>query len=818
MLKNIRYALRMLRKNPGFTAVAVCSLAIGIGATSAIYTLADGLLLRPLPVPKPSEVVTVRPAATIGEFGVDSTLSYPDYVDLRDRNRSFEGLVAAQYSPFGFAVDRNSTPQRQFGMWVSGNTFDVLHARMIAGRGFRPEEDKVEGRDAVVVLGYRLWQRAFNSDPSAVGKTIRLNGIDFTIVGVASKDFNGIGSIQIVPSLYVPLAMSPRLGQDNNLVKRGERWLMVKGRLRPGVNRLQAQDDLNSIAGALAKMYPATNRDRKLVVRTELQFRAESDPSDTALFAMLGTLAVCVLLVACANVAGLLLSRSNARTKEIAVRLAVGASRLSLIRQLLIENFLLALAGGAAGLVIAYAAMQLFRAIPVPTDFPTNLDFALNYNVLLFTLGAAVLSTFLFGLAPALRSTRPDLVPALKTVDSGIAKKRQLWGRNLIVIGQVALSLVLLIVAGVLVEGFRNELAQGPGFKTDGLFFVNLDTGLVHYTAEQRNSFYQKLFDRTRTAPGVLSAALCSRIPMSAGGSDMKIVPEGFHLRAGQELPDIADTVVSDEYFRTMRIPIVQGRSFLKTDKANTPAVAIVNEQFAHHYWPRESAVGKQMHLRSADGPLVQIVGVAKTTKYFWIAEPPLDFFYLPFAQNSQPDMTIVAESATADAAGLAPVLRQVLQSIDRQVPTYGMQTFADLYTSRAIKTPNIILTIVTSLGVMGLILAVVGLYGLVAYSVSRQYREIGIRMAVGADRQAVLKMVLRRGLALGITGTAIGLVLGTAASRAVGSMTVANFGHVSLLPFPILAFLLLLTTLLAAYVPARRASRIDPMRALREE
>ena len=818
MFKDVRYALRMLRKNPGFTAVAVCSLAIGIGATSAIYTLADGLLLRPLPVPKPSEIVAIRPAATVGTFGVDSTLSYPDYLDLRDRNRSFEGLMAAQYSPFGFSADRNSTPQRQFGMWVSGSTFDVLRVHMAAGRGFRPNEDKLGRQDAAIVLGYQLWQNAFNGDPSVVGKAIWLNGTDFTVVGVAPKDFNGIGSIEVVPSLYVPLAMADRLGQDSKFNNRGERWLMVKGRLRSGVNRLQAQDDLNSIAGALAKMYPATNRDRKFVVRTELQFRREDDPTDTALIVMLGVLAVCVLLVACANVAGLLLSRSNARAKEIAVRLAVGASRLSLIRQLFVENLLLALAGGAAGLSIAYAAMQLFRSIPTPGDFPVTFIFALNHDVLLFTLGSTVLSTLLFGLAPALRSTRPDLVPALKTVDAGITKKRRLWGRNSIVVGQVALSLALLIVAGVLIEGFRNELAQGPGFRTDQLFFISFDPSLIHYTETQRNAFYRELLDRTRRAPGVLSATLCSRVPMSNNGSDIKVVLEGSHLRAGQELPNISDAVVSDEYFKTMRIPIVQGRPFLETDKANTPAVAIVNEQFARHYWPHESAVGKRMHLRSADGPLVQIVGVAKTTKYFWIAEPPLDFFYLPFAQNPQPDMTIMAASATADASGLGPVLRKVLQSVDRQVPTYDARTFAELYASRAVKTPNIILTIVTSLGLMGLVLAVVGLYGLVAYSVSRQYREIGIRMAVGADRQAVLRMVLWRGLVLGITGTAIGLALGAAASRAVGSMAISSFEHVGWLPFPILALLLLLTTTLAAYFPARRASSIDPMRALREE
>ncbi len=817
MLNDIRYALRMLRKNPGFTAVAVCSLAIGIGAVSAIYSLADGLLLRPLPVPRPSEVVSVRPVVTATGFGVDTSLSYPDYKDLRDRNQSFAGLVAAGYSSFGFSANKNSLPRRQFGMWVSGNTFSTLQVDMAAGRGFRPDEDKMEGRDAIVVLGYKLWQSEFGGSPSVIGRRVRLNGIDFTVIGVAPERFSGIGDMRIAPSLYVPLAMSPRFGPDNNLINRGVRWLMVKGRLRPGVSRPQAQDDLNSIADALAQQYPATSRGHKLAVRTELQLRTESDPPDTALLVMLGLLAICVLLVACANVAGLLLSRSNARAKEIAVRLAIGASRLSLVRQLLIENLLLSLIGGAAGLLIAYAATQLFSSMPLPTDLPINFDLGLNRSVLLFTLVIATLSTFLFGLVPALRSTRPDLVPALKAVNGGDTKRR-LWGRNTIVIGQVALSLVLLIVAGVLVEGFHGELAQGPGFRTDHLFLMSLDPGLVHYTEPQRNDFYRKLLDRTRLAPGVASAALCSNVPLSMGGNGTKVVPEGTQLRAGQEASDVFNNVVSDGYFETMQIPIVQGRSFLETDQANTPAVAVVNERFAEHYWPHGSAVGKRIHLKSADGPLAQIVGVAKTTKYLWIAEAPFEFIYLPFAQNAQPEMTVIAASATTEASGLKSVLTQVVQSLDREIPTFDMRTFADLYNNRSVKTPAIILKLVASLGAMGLLLAVVGLYGLIAYSVSRQYREIGIRMAIGADRQTVLRMVLKKGLVLGVTGITIGLVAGIAVSRVVGSLTVTSFGHISFRPFPILALLLLFTTLLAAYVPARRASLIDPMRALREE
>jgi predicted permease len=340
----------------------------------------------------------------------------------------------------------------------------------------------------------------------------------------------------------------------------------------------------------------------------------------------------------------------------------------------------------------------------------------------------------------------------------------------------------------------------------------------VHYTPERRDAFYRELLDKTRNAPGVVSAALCSTVPMGMGGSGIKVVPENFHLRAGQEPPFVFDNVVSDRYFEVTGIRVLEGRPFLETDKANTPAVAIVNQQFAKHYWPRESAIGKKVHLRSADGPEVQIVGVAKTAKYFWIAEAPSDFLYLPFAQNSQPEMTLMAQSATADASGLGPVLRHVLESIDRTVPTYDMRTFAELYEKRAVKTPNMILQLVASLGTMALILSVIGLYGLIAYTVSRRYKEIGIRMAIGADRKSVLKMVLRKGAVLGGVGTVIGLAAGAAASRAMASMMVTSFRHINLLPFPLLVILLLTVTLLAAYVPARHASIIDPMTALREE
>jgi predicted permease len=437
---------------------------------------------------------------------------------------------------------------------------------------------------------------------------------------------------------------------------------------------------------------------------------------------------------------------------------------------------------------------------------------------LLFTLVVSLLSTLLFGLTPALQATRPNLVTSLKAADADSSGRRRLWGRNLIVVGQVALSLVLLIISAVLVRGFQDELAQGPGYRTDKLFLTSFDTQLVHYSEDQTNHFYKALLDRTRLAAGVQSAALTSVVPMF-GGDGMGVVPEGYQLPRGEQTVQIFDTYVSDGYFQTLAIPIVRGRGFLETDQANTPKVAVINEQFARHYWPKGDALGKRIHLRTATGPLVQVVGIAKMSKYFWIAEPPIDYMYLPYTQDQRTAMIVVAESVAPDAATLAPVLREIVRSLDANMPVFDVRTMHDMYTQRAVKTPNMIANSVAGLGVMGLVLAMVGLYGLIAYSISRRTREIGIRMAIGADRQNVLRMVLKQGLTLGAIGVAIGLVVSFFACQLITSaIWIASFGRTSLLLYVVISLPLIVITLLATYAPARRASLIDPMRALREE
>jgi predicted permease len=751
-------------------------------------------------------------------FGANTMVSYLDYADLRDRNRSFDGLVAASYAKFGFSPDASTLPRMKFGYFVSGNFFQVLGVQPALGRAFRPDEDQVEGRDAVVVLGHDFWVSQYDASPSVLGSSMRLNGIAFTVIGVAPEHFTGIDLV-MRPTLFVPLAMSPRMGLRNTLLKdRDAGGLFVKGRLKPGVSLDQARADIEALAPGLQKLHKQQSGDLLLTAETELQLRVEQGPTITVMSVMLGALGLCVLMVACANVAGLLLSRARARSREIAVWLAIGAGRGALIRQLLLENLFVAVAGGLGGVAVADAMAGFWRRIPIPADVPVVFDICVDRRVLAFTLVVSVLSTLLFGLAPAFRVTRPDLVPALKAVDADSGGKRRLWGRNMIVCSQVALSLVLLAVAASLVQGFRNELTGGPGFRTDRLFLTSFDTQLAHYSEKQTRPFYDDLLQRTRSAPGVRSAALISNVPM-AGFDSIDIVVEGHEPPRGKKSPPELGAYVSDGYFRTMGVPILAGRGILESDREKAPLVAVVNEHAAKHYWPNGDVVGRRFHLGSATGPLIEIVGVARASKVLWIAEPPLDFVYLPFRQHSRSQMSLVVESNAQDAATLAPVLRDVVHSLDPDMPVFDVRTMHEFYTLRAVRTSNIITQVVAGMGLMGLILAIVGLYGLVAYSVSRRRREIGIRMAIGADQRKVVWMVLRQGLQLGAAGVAVGLVVSFFACRLITSAVfIVSFDRVDPLIFAVLPLLLLMVTALATWAPARRASLVDPMRTLHDE
>ena len=822
-VRDFRHALRLLRSDPVFTAVAVVSLALGIGATSAIFSLADILILRPLPIPNPGAVMTVT--AEGSEEDIGGFVSYPNYRDLREQARSFDGLLAYNISTLAFARAPNAAREMRMGMLVSDNFFDALGVAPPRGRSFSRDETAVPGRDAVVVLSDDFWRSAFGANPSTLGSVIWLNGIDFHVIGIAPASFTG-PEPPLRPAFYVPTAMASRLDQKraNVLENRGARAFHVKGRLRSGVSRRTAQAELTTTWDSLARQYPDSNAHRTIAVRTELEQRIRSDPWDAITVGLMGGLAALLLIIACANVANLMLSRVRNRSREMAIRLALGVSRPRLVRQLLTEGLLLSLLGGAAGLGVAYAGIRFLQTIPAGDQIAIAPQ--LDERVVIFTLLAAMATAAVFAIAPARQSVRTNLVPALKTSEVSETKGPRTIGRNVLVVAQVAAAMVVLLAAGMMLDGFRKALVLDPGFRIDHLMMMSLDPSLVRYTPQQTRTFYGELVDRARALPGVRSVALTSAVPFSVAEQEVdEIVPEGYQLPRGQASESTFTAVVDERYFDTMQVRVIRGRPFTDADTAASRAVAIVNEQFANRYWPNQDPIGKRIRLpnkrqpgsASLSGERLEIVGVTRTGKYLWIAEAPMPFLYLPFAQQDRTRMSLLVESTSADASGLAAPLRELVASIDVAQPIANAQTFAQLYRQRAVAVPTIIMQTVGTIGVLGLTLALIGVYGLVAYSVTRRTREIGIRMAIGAAKSDVLAMVLRQGLILSVSGIAVGGVASVVVARAL-SAALVGIGRPNPITYIIVPLLLAGMTTAASYVPARRASLVDPLVALRYE
>jgi predicted permease len=814
LFKEIRQAIRLLAKNPGFTAIAALSLALGIGANSAIFSLADAILLRPLPVPQPGHVLNLRTATPSTPL---DGVSYPEYLDIRDKNQSLAGLVAFQFTTVGFAASPKALPQMRMGQMVSDNFFNVLGIQPSLGRAFLADEGKVPGRDAIAILSYQLWETEFGRDPAAIGRSVRMNGVDFTIVGVVPKNFTGIDQ-WVHPYFYIPLSMAPRLlvsATKNVLEDRSNRMFNAKGRLKPGVSRETAQAELAAIGKNLEKAYPEANRNRSVILRTEFEDRVQQDPSDSYLVMMLMALVGLVLIIACANVANLLLARSQARSREIAIRLAIGAGRLRLVRQLFIESLILAACGCILGLAFAYGGIRFLQTLKIPGDIPVVISPQLDQRVLLFSLIAAVMSALVFGIAPAWQALKTDLVPALRSAGLTASARRRTIGRNALVVSQVALSLVLLVATGMLLDGFRKVLVINPGFRIDHIMTMGFDTSLVP-ASSATHDFYRNLIDRARALPGVRSATLSQVVPLAPAQAGQTVIPEGYQFPKGQESTQILGNVIDERYFEVMRTPIVRGRAFTANDKADSTRVAIVNEEFAKRYWPNQDAIGKKIRLDDSKGPVVQVVGLAKTAKYTFIAEPPSPFVYLPFTQHPQTRMSILVETYGDPAAITAP-LREMVRSINPDQPMYNALTLSNFYQQRAIDVFLFILQLVAAMGTLGLALAVVGLYGLIAYSVSRRTQEIGIRMALGAQRSDIVGIVLRQGFVLAIIGIAIGFAASIAV-RDILARGLIGLGSLSPAILAIVPVALLLVTMAACYLPARRASQVDPIRALRWE
>jgi putative ABC transport system permease protein len=702
-------------------------------------------------------------------------------------------------------------------MMVSDNFFQVLGVEPALGRSFLPQEGAVSGQNPVAVLSNTFWRSEFSADPSILSRRIRVNGIEFNVVGVAPESFTSIDQY-VRPNLYIPAAMMQRLSasEKDPLEDRSDHQFDVKGRLKTGITREQAQAELATIWKGLEPVHSVVDRGRVVRTRTELQARVAQDTPDAYLIALLLALVAVVLIIACANVANLLLGRARGRTREIAIRMALGVSRVRLIRQLLTESMLLALLGAIVGLGFAYAGIRFLQTIQIPTDLPIFISPQLDERVLVFSLICAIASAIVFGLAPALQSSKPDLVPALKSAESGQPALRRLIGRNALVIAQVAMSMILLIATGMLIDGFSKSLVYDPGFRIDHLLTMQFDTTLVRYTPQQSHDFYRTLVDKARTLPGVRGLTLASTIPFSPGQDGENVAPEGFQFPKGQLNAQTFASVVDENYFDIMKTPVLRGRTFTATDKEDAPLVAIVNEQFAKTYWPGQDAIGKRLRTDSKKEQWIQVVGIAKTGKYLYTGEPATSFLYLPFAQNPRKSMYLLTNSY-GDPAALAAPLRELVHTLDADQPVFNVRTMQDFYQVRAVANMRIVVEVVGAMGAIGLILALIGLYGLIAYSVARRTREIGVRMAIGARRIDVLNMVLRQGLTLSIAGIFIGGAISVAVARALTAGLI-GLGHPNAATYVIVPLVLLAVTLASCYLPAHRAARIDPNVALRYE
>ena len=818
-LDDVRYAIRSLRRTPGLTAFVVITIALGIGMTATPFSMLDALIFRPYPVPHPSGVVTLVSTSRDNSF---DSFSYREYLDIRGNTKSYDGVIAnAPLGAVGFRAEPRATPRVRAGMMVSGNYFHVLGVEPQLGRGFREDEDQMPGRDAVVVLGPDFWKREFASDPSVVGRTVRLNGADFTVIGVAPETFPGM-YIFTRPDFYMPLAMARVFSinpQKSFFVDRDDRELTVRARLKRGTTLRQARNELALLARNFEREYPRLNRGRGAAVRTQFEMRTRDDDVNWKFSVIFTILALAVLLVACTNVAGLLLSRASTRTREIAVRLAMGAGRFRLIRLLLTESLVLALLGGLGGIVVGYGAIELLRTFSIPTELPVTIPFRMDTRVLMASLAWSVLSALFCGLAPALQSTRTDLVSGLKSADADVpgGGRKRLWGRNVLVVAQVSTSLMLLAAAFLMYRGFHQSLREGIGFPKDHLLMARFDPRLVQYNAAQTRQFYKLLAERARDVPGVESAALTENPPLGLDNfGSVAFVPDGFQMPRDRENFTSAMDTVDEGFFETMGIPIMRGRGFLASDTADAPRVAVVNERFAKHYWPGVDAVGKHIRLDHGTGTSVEIVGVAQTVKYRETSERPTDFVYMPLAQHSVARMVLLLRSS-GDPLELVKSVKDVVRTLDANLPISEMRTYEDLYRYHAVEGPRVAVEMVGTLGAVGLLLAIAGLYGVVAYNVSRRTREIGIRMAIGAGPFDVMRLVMGKGLVLVGIGTVIGLAMGFAVEQLMNSM-LFNAGGIDLIVYLIVVPSMVLVTMLAAYVPARRASRIAPTLALRYE
>ena len=821
-MHDLKFGARLLAKTPGFTAVAALSLALGIGANTTVFTLVNAVLLHPLPVEDPSQLVSIwttdeRNRGSNGGLNDFLQMSPMNFKDLRDKNEVFSGMTGH----VGLALNitgGTGNPDQVFGELVTGNYFSVLGARPQIGRGFLPDEDQNPGAKLVTVLGYGEWQKRYGGDPSIVGRTITLNGASFTVVGVMPKGFKGTNAIG-APALWVPYMSYPQtttgffreLAEPNN--RRGLIF-NVTGRLKAGVSVQQAEANLKTVARQLEQEYPNDNKGRGVTLVPLAQatinpgFRSNIVRTGGVLMTVVGL----VLLIACANVANLLLARAAVRQKEIAVRLSLGAGRGQLIRQLLTEGTLLALIGGGAGLLLAFWAQKLLWSFRPPFLAADSIDLQLDMQVLLFTLAVSIATGILFGLAPAIQASRPDLVAELKEKTAVPTGSNRLFSlRNLLVSSQVALSLVALVGAGLFLRSLQNAQRISPGFDAEHLAVLSIDLGAQGYTEERGRQFQQRMLERVASVPGVQAASVANVVPLFAGGFSRTVFLEGQDTsdrRAGRL---VQISIVGPHYLETVGIPLVRGRTLTEADQPNTVMSAVVNETMAKRFWPDQDAVGKRFKFFGQNFFTV-VAGVAKDSKYNFIGEEPTPFIYQSTTQIYQPQLSLFVKAAAPQA--VLGTVRGEVQQLDRNLPLTGVFTLTEIF-DQALWAPRMAASLLLVFAAVSLVLSVIGIYGVMAYAVSQRTRELGIRMALGASRADVLRLVVAQGLRLTLTGVAFGLAASFVVTRLVASL-LYSVSPTDLVTFTVVPLVLAASAVAACYLPALRATRIDPMTALR--
>jgi predicted permease len=803
----------MLWKTPGFTLVAVVSLALGIGLNTAIFSVVNVLLLRPVPMVKDqSRIVWLR-----------APISYPDYLDYAEQTQSLEGMAAITGTS-EFSLSTSGEPKLLKGEYVTGNYFEVLGVSALKGRTFNQADGQVP--TPVVVLSEHLWRTRFDSDPRIVGGQISINGLGFNVIGIAAKNFIGT-EVGLNRELWVPLSMQPVLNPPeasraadlvtNRFRDRDRHWLEVFGRLKPGVSRERAGNELTTIARHVAESYSGKVSPETLRSVQLLGMSGGMDPRDqeeaVPVAGIVIAVVALVLLIACANIASLLLARAAVRRRETAVRQALGATRPRLVRQWLTESVMLAVAGGSLGLMLASWANQLLISYLQSTPL-ASLDLGLDYRVFAFTLVVSVATGIVFGLAPALQASRLDIVTALKS-EGALQRTGRSRLRAVFVTAQVILSVVLLISAGLFIRSLQNANTIDPGFRVERALTVPLNLGLFRYNETEGGNFYRDLLSRVEAQPGVERASLVRFQQLGFSFAQYQVVAEGSSAGPTDEGTSVGFNVVGPNYFKTMETPLLRGRDFTEADRKGGPGIVIINERLATTLWPHEDALGKRLSVGGYEGPFLEVVGVARDGKYRSLGERPQPYVYQPVLQSYDPKMTLVVRT-TGEPQALAPAVREQIRTLDANLPVADVKTFRD-QVDLSLFPSRVAAWTLGGFGVLALLLAAIGIYGVVSYSVAQRTREIGVRMALGAKEKDVLRLVLGEGALVIVVGLVVGLALAFAATRVVAGF-LYGVGATDPLTFAGVPLLLGIVALGASYLPARRATKVDPNEALRAE